>query len=90
MHSHSHKNMLTFDKRQYDFDTCYRVSWSKIDLFSVNLKGEWIFEKAKELQPMGSNMSISIAMVAVFGQLGLYDQFITIKKPFGAMHLKNQ
>ncbi|KAG0348210.1 hypothetical protein BG004_005687 [Podila humilis] len=50
-----------------------------------------IFEKTKEQrQGFGSNMSISIAMVAVFEQLGLYEHFISITRPFGAMHLKDQ
>lgn len=51
---------------------------------------EKILEIDKELKSMGSNMSICIAMMAVFEQLGPYDRFIAITKPFGAMQLMNQ
>ncbi|KAF9385103.1 hypothetical protein CPC16_008098 [Podila verticillata] len=49
-----------------------------------------IFEKAKELRPLGAAMSLSPAVVSIFEQLGLYEELCAMSKPSGGLHLKKQ
>ena len=48
-----------------------------------------IFEKTKELRPLGSGIALS-ALSPLFEQLGMWDELQAISKPFGALHLKNE
>ncbi|KFH65613.1 hypothetical protein MVEG_09089 [Podila verticillata NRRL 6337] len=49
-----------------------------------------IFEKSKELKPLGSALSLSPPLMIYFEQLGLYDQLIKVSKPFGSLRLKKE
>ncbi|KAF9384932.1 hypothetical protein CPB97_005268 [Podila verticillata] len=49
-----------------------------------------IFEKAKEVRPLGSTMTLSNLSVVIFKQLGLYEGLLAISKPNRGIHLKKQ
>ncbi|KAG0360677.1 hypothetical protein BG005_010142 [Podila minutissima] len=49
-----------------------------------------IFEKSKELKPLGSALSLSPPLMIYFEQLGLYDQLLKVTKPFGSIRLKKE
>ncbi|KAG0366470.1 hypothetical protein BGZ54_005305 [Gamsiella multidivaricata] len=45
-----------------------------------------IFEKAKELKPLGSALSLHNSLMVIFEQLDMYQDILGISKPFGALH----
>ncbi|KAI1315186.1 hypothetical protein EDD11_001123 [Mortierella claussenii] len=47
-----------------------------------------VFEKAKELRPLGSALSLHNSVMVIFEQLGMYQELIDLTKPFGALHLR--
>ncbi|KAG0030937.1 hypothetical protein BGZ81_002018 [Podila clonocystis] len=49
-----------------------------------------IFEKSKELKPLGSALSLSPPLMIYFEQLGIYDQLLKVTKPFGSLRLKKE
>ncbi|KAF9135947.1 hypothetical protein BGW39_009921 [Mortierella sp. 14UC] len=48
-----------------------------------------VFEKAKELRPVGSSMSLNVVM-HLWEQLGLSKELWAISKPFGAINIRGQ
>ncbi|KAF9428720.1 hypothetical protein BGZ94_001320 [Podila epigama] len=46
-----------------------------------------VFEKAQELKPLGTALSLTPATMPLFEQLGLYERLIALCKPFGALRL---
>ncbi|KAG0278204.1 hypothetical protein BGZ95_004482 [Linnemannia exigua] len=48
-----------------------------------------IFEKAKELRPVGSSMTLTMVM-HLWEQLGLLEELWAISKPFGAINIRGQ
>ncbi|KAF9141300.1 hypothetical protein BGX30_005148 [Mortierella sp. GBA39] len=48
-----------------------------------------VFEKAKELRPMGSSMTLNVVM-HLWEQLGLRDELWAISKPFAAINIRGQ
>ncbi|KAG0195666.1 hypothetical protein BGX28_000902 [Mortierella sp. GBA30] len=48
-----------------------------------------IFEKTKELRPLGSAISLA-GLKEVFEQLGMRKEFNDISKPFGGIHLNDE
>ncbi|KAF9124769.1 hypothetical protein BGW39_007924 [Mortierella sp. 14UC] len=48
-----------------------------------------IFEKAKELRPLGSAIALT-SLSHVFEQLGMYDEIMAASKSFGALHLVDE
>ncbi|ORZ06152.1 hypothetical protein BCR41DRAFT_171909 [Lobosporangium transversale] len=49
-----------------------------------------IFEKTQELRPLGSAFSLHSSLMVLFEQLGMYDELLSISKPFGALHLRKE
>ncbi|KAH7050677.1 hypothetical protein BKA57DRAFT_459271 [Linnemannia elongata] len=45
-----------------------------------------IFEKTKELKPLGSAIALT-TLSHIFEQLGMYDELMAVSKKFGALHL---
>ncbi|KAF9150711.1 hypothetical protein BGX20_005610, partial [Mortierella sp. AD010] len=48
-----------------------------------------IFEKAREIKPLGSVMCINPTVMAAFEQLGLYEDFLKISNPISNSHIRN-
>ncbi|KAG0338590.1 hypothetical protein BG000_003740 [Podila horticola] len=49
-----------------------------------------IFEKSKELKPLGSALSLSPPLMIYFEQLGLYNELLKVTKAFGSLRLKKE
>ncbi|CAO3567501.1 unnamed protein product [Mortierella alpina] len=48
-----------------------------------------VFEKAKEVRPLGSAIVIT-SLMHVFEQLGMKDDILAMSKPFGALHIRDE
>ncbi|GJJ74725.1 hypothetical protein EMPS_07083 [Entomortierella parvispora] len=48
-----------------------------------------IFEKTKELRPLGSGIALG-ALSTLFEQLGMWEELKAMSKPFGALRLRNE
>ncbi|KAF9576984.1 hypothetical protein EC968_000109 [Mortierella alpina] len=48
-----------------------------------------VFEKAKELKPLGSAIVIT-SLMHVFEQLGMKEDILAMSKPFGALHIREE
>ncbi|KAG9325897.1 hypothetical protein KVV02_001294 [Mortierella alpina] len=48
-----------------------------------------VFEKAKELKPLGSAIVIT-SLMHVFEQLGMKEDILAMSKPFGALHIRDE
>ncbi|KAG0380044.1 hypothetical protein BGX24_010458 [Mortierella sp. AD032] len=48
-----------------------------------------VFEKASELRPVGSSMTLNMSK-HLWEQLGLYEELWAISKPFGAINIRDQ
>ncbi|KAG0093524.1 hypothetical protein BGZ93_009963 [Podila epicladia] len=49
-----------------------------------------VLEKAKELKPLGSTMSIGPQVLTIFEQLGLYPELLAVTKPAGRINFKRE
>jgi hypothetical protein len=49
-----------------------------------------VFEKAKELKPLGSALSLHNSLMVIFEQLGMYQDMLDITKPFGALNFRKE
>ncbi|KAG0335641.1 hypothetical protein BG000_007353 [Podila horticola] len=49
-----------------------------------------VLEKAKELKPLGSTMSIGPQVLTIFEQLGLYPELLSVTKPAGNIIFKRE
>ncbi|KFH70617.1 hypothetical protein MVEG_03467 [Podila verticillata NRRL 6337] len=46
-----------------------------------------VFERAKELKPLGSGISMGPSVAALFKQLGIWDEFVERSKVYHTMHM---
>ncbi|KAF9326053.1 hypothetical protein BG006_010496 [Podila minutissima] len=49
-----------------------------------------VLEKAKEIKPLGSTMSIGPQVLTIFEQLGLYPEVLAVTKPAGQINFKRE
>ncbi|KAG0035933.1 hypothetical protein BGZ82_004917 [Podila clonocystis] len=49
-----------------------------------------IYERAQEVKPLGSAISIGTAMHPLFEQLGIWDEFQALGKPYNFAHILNE
>ncbi|KAF9371804.1 hypothetical protein CPC16_002845, partial [Podila verticillata] len=48
-----------------------------------------LFERAREVKPLGSALSLGAGIAPLFKQMGIYDEFLAIAKPYNEMRIFN-